>query len=84
MISNLDFPNFEDDLVEDDGEKFDREIRDFQKEMEMQKAEWKEKMEKIAEKKIMWNEARINQSNVGVMHDKGITNEELAPRCFCL
>ena len=36
------------------------------------------------EKKIMWNEARINQSNVGVMHDKGITNEELAPRCFCL
>ena len=54
MISNLDFPNFEDDPVEDDGERFVRQIKDFQREMERKKEEWRGKMEKMEKKKINW------------------------------
>ena len=31
----------------------------------------------LAKKKIMWDEARINQWNVGVMNDNGDTDEEM-------
>ena len=54
MISNLDFPNFEDDPVEDDGERFVRQIKDFQREMERKKEEWRRKVEKMEKKKIRW------------------------------
>ena len=45
MISNLDFPNFEDEKEETEEETYQRRIRDFQKEMERKKGEWKKKME---------------------------------------
>ena len=34
MISNLDFPKFEDDPVEDEEKQFVRKMRNFQREME--------------------------------------------------
>ena len=41
VISNLDFPSFDDVPVEDDGEKFTKEMRDFQSEMERKEQEWR-------------------------------------------
>ena len=42
MISNFDFPNF-DDKKETEEEKYMREIKAFQREMERMKEEWKER-----------------------------------------
>ena len=53
MISNLDFPNF-DDGEEGHRDPFDRQMRDFQREMEVKKGEWKERMEAMFKKYINW------------------------------
>ena len=53
MISNLEFPNFDDD-EEKEEEKFVREMRDFQREMKEKKEEWRQKMEGMEREKIQW------------------------------
>ena len=55
-ISNIEFPSFEDpDEREDYEEKFNREIKDFEREMKALEAEWEVKIEKIEKDKIKWD-----------------------------
>ena len=53
-ISNLDFPSFDDEPEETEEERFAREMRDFQREMQRKEQEWREKMEGIEKKEIKW------------------------------
>ena len=56
MISNIEFPSFEEpEEREDYEEKFNREIRDFEREMRGLEADWKAKIEKIEKNNIGWD-----------------------------
>ena len=54
MISNLDFPSFDDEEQETEEEIFQRGMRDFKRVMERKKEQWREKMEEIKKEKIKW------------------------------